>query len=104
MELPELKPTLNYDKPQIISEDDLHWFANCFTLPIAAELARRSNLFPKLVKALEDAQEQLNDDAEMLSSNWKEDARYAWNASNAIDRLLAEIRQSEQEGGEHDSD
>lgn len=101
MELPELKPTLNYDKPQIISEDDLHWFANCFTLPIAAELARRSNLFPKLVKALEDC---LSDADALLSAS---DGDYARPDEGLVANgktILAEIRQSEQEGGEHDSD
>ena len=104
MKLPELKPTLNYDKPQIISEDDPHWFANCLTLPIAAELARRSNLFPKLVA--EAAMLVATIKAHNIESVSCDNDGQQWcdcvhEQTDKLDDVLAEARQSEQEGGEH---
>jgi len=122
MKLPELTPMMNYDKAQIISEDDPHWFANCLTLPIAAELARRSNLFPRLVKALETEQlfrtaseEQrclVCDKPALFRSAvfCSQDCRTAYVKAHPkgyrqmIDDVLADIRQNEQEGGEHGTD
>ena len=103
MQLPELKPgphSLGEPSRPLMTSDGLT-FAWCYKKDEAAELARRSNLFPKLVAALSNAKEALNDDAEMLDrAECKEDAKCAREEAKEIDRILAEIRQSEQEGGD----
>jgi hypothetical protein len=76
-------------------------FAWCYKKDEAAELARRSNLFPKLVEMLD----ELLDDQKCTADEPGEitPCRHC-NVRLRADALLADIRQSEQErkGAKHD--
>ena len=99
MELPKL--IIDYPGCPYLRTTDGIPIAKVYHPRDAVELARRSNLFPRLVEALEDC---LSDADALLSAS---DGDYARPDEGLVANgktILAEIRQSEQErkGAKHD--